>query len=206
MLREEERNGEGLFWKGRALRLMGHFESAIEVYESAISASRTRGITLRSIQDISLIRIAERDMYLAHYTLERVESIPAEEESLSNVKRFVDGAVNMMKKKFGEGLSVLRRVDRGKLPEPGVAELVESYRAFGLFSEGKVGEAIEVYRGLERRGALIEGDAYNLMLCEGVQHGEEERYEAARVCFERARTARPTRVEPVFYLVVDASD
>lgn len=108
------------------------------MYEQAISLNQSYSATLKSICDITAIRILERDIYLAYYTLDRVEDIPVEMENMYNLKLFLDGAVNMIKKKYKEGLEILNKVTPDKLHEPMVRKILPSYVAYGKFCSGQL--------------------------------------------------------------------
>ena len=203
-MRDDDKNCEALYWKAKALKQQSNFEEAVRVYEWAISLNKSQTATLKSIYDICLIRILERDIYLAYHTLDRLEEVPEDLEDLFQLKLFLNGAVNMIKKKFREGLEVLEKVDLKKLKEKEIVRLTHSYRAYGLFCEGKILEAIEVYKFLESSGQIHDGDVYNLMLCEGIDHGEQNKFEQAVVYFEKAKSMYKIKVEPTFYLVVVA--
>ena len=149
-----------------------------------------------------MIRIQERDIYLAYYTLDRVEEIPEDLPVFSQLKSFLNGAINMIKKKFKDGLEDLQKLDVSKLVECNVEPLVLSYQAYGFFCLGKVAEALALYTELETKGRLVEGDTYNLLLCKGILHGEAREFDEARKFFEKARSMFRLRVEPTFYLVV----
>lgn len=157
---------------------------------------------MKSIYDMTLIRIIEKDMYLAYYTLDRLESIPPEYQNLVNLRTFLDGAVNMLKKKYKEGINSLACVDTVKLNEALVLKLIPSYRAYGMFCLGQIASASQIYEELERKGWITESDNFNQLLCKGILLGEEKKFEEARSMFEKARKMYKIRVEPTFYLVV----
>lgn len=151
---------------------------------------------------MAIIRIKERDIYLAYYTLERIEDIPEDIHSLYQLKLFLNGAMNMMKKKFQDGLDELNKVDSAKLEEPFIDMLKLSYQAYGNFCLGNIPEALNIYKKLENTTQQLEGDVYNSYLCKGILAGEAEEYiEAARE-FEKAKKIFKKKVEPSFYLAV----
>jgi hypothetical protein len=76
------------------------FTEAIITYEQAIKLNNSETATIKSLHDISIIKIQEFDIYAAYYTLDRVEDIPESVSNLHNLKVFLEGAVNMIKKKF----------------------------------------------------------------------------------------------------------
>ena len=184
------------------MKELGDFAAAIESYEHAITLNKSQSATLRSLCDLALIRIQERDIYLAYYTLDRVNEIPEDLSMLFHLKIFLNGAVNMVKKKFKDGLEDLQRLDVSKLVDCNIEPLVLSYQAYGYFCLGKVAEALALYTELETKGRLVEGDTYNLLLCKGILHGEAKEFDDARKFFEKARSMFRLRVEPTFYLVV----
>lgn len=143
----------------------------------------------------------QRDIYLAHYTVDRLESIPDDQPQLQLLMNFLNGAVNMLKKKFKEGLEILEKVDSKLFSvEKELQYLVPSYIAFGLFSLGRVDEARNVYNTIKIGTELAEGDTYNMCLCNGILLTEQKEFARAREEFEKARRMYRTRVEPTFYL------
>lgn len=205
-MKENENNCEAIYWKGKALKQSGNLEAAVVSYEQVISLNSSQSATLRSLYDLALIRIMERDIYLAYYTLERIEEIPEEIHSLFQLKLFLNGAVHMMKKKFREGIDSLSNVDFDKLKEPMIESLVKSYLAYGFFCLGDIAEALTIYQQLGKESQLIEGDTYNMYLSQGVLDGEKEEFQKAIKNFEKAKTLFRIKVEPTFYLVVFGFD
>ena len=57
-------------------------------------------------------------------------------ENMYNLKLFLDGSVNMIKKKYKEGLDILAKVQSDKLHEPLVRRVLPSYIAYGKFCSG----------------------------------------------------------------------
>ena len=135
--------------------------------------------------DLALIRIQERDIYLAFYTLDRIEEIPEDLEIMCQLKLFLNGAVNMIKKKFSDGLEDIKKVNIHKLKECNVELLARSYQAYGNFCLGKVTDALEIYSELERSQKLMEGDTYNLLLCQGILAGEAKKFSEAKSYFDK---------------------
>ena len=201
-MKENDANCEAIYWKGKALKELGRFEAAIENYEQAVNLNRSQSATLKSLFDLALIRIQERDIYLAYYTLDRIEEIPEELSLLFHLKIFLNGAVNMIKKKFKDGLEDMKKIDQTKIKECNLENLVLSYQAYGHFSLGKIQEALEIYNEIEKRQALVEGDTYNKLLCQGILNGEAKKFAEAKVFFEKAKSIFRLKVEPTFYIVV----
>lgn len=199
---EEQDNCDALYWKGRVLKETGKVDDAVQIYEQAITLNRSQNATLSSIYDLTVIRILDRDIYLAYYTLDRVENIPEEQTGLCQLLLFLNGAVNMLKRKFQDGLAELEKIALEKLRESELVKLVHSYRAYGLFSLDRVVEALGVYNLIEEQQWMKEGDRYNKLLCQGIILGQEKRFEEAQTCFEEARQMFMLRVEPTFYLCV----
>jgi tetratricopeptide (TPR) repeat protein len=148
---------------------------------------------------MTLIRIAERDFYLAYYTLDRIEEIPQEIEYLYHLKKFLEGAVNMIKKKYKAGIEALESFDSTKVPEEDVIQLTKSFLAFGHFNLGQIDKALEIYKVLETEGKITEGDSYNKEICTGILCGESDDFSQAEKHFKKAQTMNKIKVEPAFY-------
>ena len=184
---------------------MGNSEAAIESYEQAVNLNKSQSATLRSLFDLALIRIQERDIYLAFYTLDRIEEIPEELPVLFHLKIFLNGAVNMIKKKFKDGVEDFKKIDLTKLKECHIEPLALSYQAYGNFCLGNITEALTIYADLETKGRLVEGDIYNKLLCQGILNGETKKFSEAKSNFEKARSIFRLKVEPTFYMVVTSA-
>lgn len=202
ILRSEPANCEAIYLKAKALKMQGRFEAAIELYEHVISLGKSETSTIKSIYDMALIRVAERDFYLAYYTLDRIESIPPEIEYLYQLKVFLDGAVHMIKKKYKPGLDSLCTFDQTKVSDPDVGRLALSLRAFGHFNLGEISPALELYNRLEAEGFISEGDVYNKSICKGILAGEAGEYMQAEQHFRKAEQLNRLKVEPYFYIAV----
>ena len=201
-MKENESNCEAIYWKGKALKESGDFEAAIKSYEHAVAINKSQSSTLRSIFDLAVIRLHERDIYLAFYTLSRIEDVPEDLNSMCQLKLFLNGAVNMIKKKFQDGMDDFSKVDVLKLKEPMIESLMMSYQAYGNFCLGGISQALEMYTALEQRQQLVEGDVYNKLMCQGIISGEDQKFENAKSYFEKAKSIFRTKVEPTFYLAV----
>ena len=184
------------------MKQSANYEAAVTNYEQVITLNSSQSATLRSLFDLALIRILERDIYLAFYTLERIEEIPQEIHSLYQLKLFLNGAVHMMKKKFKEGIESMQNIDFDKLKEPMVEILIKSYLGYGHFCLGDIENALTIYHGLDKHKSLIQGDKYNMYLCKGVLAGEKQEFENAILNFDMAKSIFRIKVEPTFYLVV----
>ena len=202
ILGDDEENCEALYWKARVMKETGNDDTAILIYEQAINLNKSQTATLNSIYDLTILRILERDIYLAYYTLDRLEDIPEDLVDLNLLKLFINGAINMLKKKFQDGIDTLTKIDLEKLKEERLVRLVHSYRAYGLFSLGKITEALEIYKMLEERNWIVEGDIYNKLICKGIIAGEQNKFDVAEGHFKMARTMFRLRVEPTLYLCV----
>jgi tetratricopeptide (TPR) repeat protein len=202
ILRKEPANCEAIYLKAKTLKMQGQFEAAIELYEHVISLGKSETSTIKSIYDMALIRVAERDFYLAYYTLDRIEEIPKEIEYLYQLKVFLDGAVNMIKKKYKAGLDNLAAFDKSKINDADVGRLSVSLMAFGHFNLGEIGPALELYKQLEAEGLINEGDVYNKEICRGILSGEAGEYLTAEKHFRKAEQLNRLKVEPYFYIAV----
>lgn len=205
-MKENELNCEAYYWKGKALKAQANYDSAIENFEQAVNLNKSQAATLKSLFELALIRVQERDIYLAYYTLDRIEEIPEDLPSHFHLKIFLNGAVNMIKKKFKDGLEDLKKIDITKLQEYDIEKLVLSYQAYGNFCLGNITEALEIYNKLENKEKLVEGDIYNKLLCQGILKGEEKEFDIAKSYFEKAKKIFKLKVEPTFYIVVHSCD
>lgn len=202
-MKENELNCEAYYWKGKALKGKSQIDNAIENFEQAVNLNKSQPATLKSLLELALIRIQERDIYLAYYTLDRLEEIPTDLPIHFNLKIFLNGAVNMIKKKFKDGLEDFKKIDASTLEEFKIDRLMLSYQAYGNFCLGNIKEALEYYSQLEKLETLVQGDVYNRLLCEGIIKGEEGEYSLSKSFFEKAKSIFRLKVEPTFYIVVN---
>lgn len=170
--------------------------------EEVINLNLSESTTLKALHEIMLIRVEERDIYQAYYTLDRLEDLQRGPSYLMKAKQFLEGAVSMMKKKYREGLGFLDDlVDEPDLHDQ-LKPLVWSYRAYGNFHEGSVETAAKDYRALKDKGLAMESDEYNLELCTGVLSALNKEWENSARRFEIARRISPAKIEPRFYQAV----
>ena len=195
-------NCEAIYFKGLLNKLQGECEQAILNYEQAIKINQSETATLKSIHDITLIRIHEKDIYSAYATIDRLEKIPDSLGYLKNLKLFLEGAVSMIKRKFEDGLSSLDKIsDTGDLHES-IRPLRLSYKAYGLFCLGKIQVALDIYSRLEKKGVASSSDKYNKKLCLGILCAKAEDFDKAKEYFETAQSMDSSKIEPPFYLAV----
>jgi tetratricopeptide (TPR) repeat protein len=197
------------------------FSQAVITYEQAIKLNKSETATIKSLHDIAIIKIKECDIYAAYYTLDRVEEIPENISNLHNLKVFLEGAVNMIKKKFKLGLECMEKLSGSSSNEGDVSSsdtyvkkdqfdrvdihesikpLILSYKAYGLFSVGKIPAAHYNYRLLEEMGQIRQGDIYNKYLCEGILAARSFDFDTAQEKFEAAKDLGQSKIEPPFYI------
>ena len=178
------------------------YNKSIELYEYIINLNSSDSITLKSLHDICLIRIEEKDIYQAYHTLDRLETQPANVMYYVKCRKFVEGCLSMVKKKFREGVELLDSVVDDSDLHVQLRPLVYSYRAYGLFSEGELEKAMEDYRLLEKNNQMMECDRYNVLLVRGILSGREKKYQESKQFFTEAHNLQPNKIEPRFYLAV----
>lgn len=200
ILEENPNNCEAVYFRGLIHMYRGQNHSAILNYEQAIKLNLSETATIKSLHDIALIKIEERDIYAAFYTLQRVEDIPESVKYLHNLKIFLNGAVNMIKKKFKEGLSELEKIKDCSEINEAIKPLILSYRAYGNFSLGKIEEALEDYKTLQEKGQIMKGDIYNRLLCNGILEGLNKNFELSQMYFKEAQELDKSKIEPPFYI------
>lgn len=81
-----------------------------------------------------------------------------------------------------------------------IKPLIISYKAYGLFSLGKIPAAHFNYRILEEMGMICQGDIYNKLLCEGVIAARSQDFQTAQLKFEAAQQLGQGKIEPPFYI------
>lgn len=172
------------------------------IFEEVVNINLSESTTLKAIHEIALVRIEERDIYQAYYTLDRLENIPKTVGYLYKAKQFLEGAISMVKKKFKDGINFFDLLVNDDELDNMLKPLVLSYRAFGNFSEGNIELALADYNILKGKHQLFPGDEYNLLLCEGVLAANENRWNTARQKFDWAGRMNPSKIEPKFYLAV----
>jgi tetratricopeptide (TPR) repeat protein len=209
-LQIDPKNCEAIYCRGLIARLTGKFEKAVQIYEEVINLNTSEQYTLKSLHNIALIRIEERDLYQAYHTLDRLETIPSSFAVIANTKAFLEGAISLVKKKYNEGILAMDTLvlmeSEDAVKEMAIAEelkpLIRSFRAYGNFCEGNIGLAISDFEELEKRKQLSFIDQYNLQLCLGVTAAELKGFEEARKHFLKAKQMNPNKIEPRFYLAI----
>lgn len=205
ILKINSKNSEALYFSGLIARAAKDLKKAVLILEEVVNANNNETITLKALHEIALIRIEERDIYQAYYTLDRLESIPKSIGYLYKAKQFLEGAISIMKKKYKEGLNYLDELVSDEELHEQLRPLVLSYRAYGNFSEGNIEKALADYEFLREWNQSLEGDDYNMELCQGVLVAQKKNWEEAKKHFEKAKRMSPAKIEPKFYLAVRSS-
>lgn len=200
ILDQNHDNCEAIYFKGLINMYKGQNQSAILNYEQAIKLNISETATIKSLHDIALIKIEERDIYAAYYTLQRVENIPENVKYLHNLKIFLDGAVSMVKKKFKEGLKEFDKIKGSEEINDAIKPMVLSYRAYGNFSLGNIEEALDDYKSLENKNQIMKGDVYNKNLCMGIIEAKKKNFDTAYSYFTQAHQIGKSKIEPPFYI------
>lgn len=183
-------------------RANNDLKQAVLYFEEVINLNLSESTTLKALHEIMLIRVEERDIYQAYYTLDRLEDLLKGPGFLVKAKQFLEGAVSMMKKKYREGLGFLDELVDDQDLHDQLKPLVLSYRAYGNFHEGNIELAAKDYKALKDKGASMESDEYNLELCLGVLHAIKKEWDVSAKRFESARRISPAKIEPRFYQAV----
>ena len=91
-------------------------------------------------------------MYAAYYILDRLEEIPEYCVYLKKCKQFLEGAINLIKKKYYDGTGQIAGLieDYEGLHES-IVPLLYSYRAYGRYCQGEIEQALEDYAFLEKK-------------------------------------------------------
>lgn len=176
------------------------------IFEEVVGLNLSEPTTLKAIHEIALMRIEERDIYQAYYTLDRLDNIPKSVGYLYKARQFLEGAISMVKKKFKEGIEHLDPLIDDQELDPQLRPMVYSYRAYGNFAEGNIDAALKDYTHLKSKNQLMPGDEYNVLLCEGILAANESRWNTAKQKFEWASRMNPVKIEPKFYLAVRVFD
>lgn len=205
ILKINPKNCEALYFRGLIAKFNKDFKRAVLTFEEVINLNLSESTTLKALHEVALIRIEERDIYQAYYTLDRLDSIPKSVGYLYKARQFLEGAISMVKKKFKEGLEYLDPLVDDQELDPQLKPLVLSYRAYGNFAEGNIELALSDYSKLKSQNHLSVGDEYNVLLCEGILAANEARWNTSKQKFEWAARMNPSKIEPKFYLAVDSS-
>lgn len=200
ILKQNPNNCEAIYFRGLINMYSGQNNAAILNYEQAIKLNQSETATIKSLHDIALIKIEERDIYAAFYTLQRVEDIPENVRYLHNLKIFLDGAVSMIKKKFKEGLEAMQKIKNESEINEAILPMILSYTAYGNFSLGRIQMALDDYKNLEKSGKILSGDIYNKNLCLGILEAEKKNFDAALGYFTEAQEIDKSKIEPPFYI------
>ncbi len=205
ILKLNPRNVDALYQKASIARAQKENKRAVVVFEEVINLNTNDSLTLKSLHDIALIRMEERDVYQAYHTLDRLERMPANVPYFTKAKIFLEGAISMVKKKCLEGVEFLSSLINDEELHVELRPLVYSYRAYGYFCQGLIEEAISDYEALQKDNHLSECDDYNLLLCKGILKARLKKWSESEKLFRSANSIYPTKIEPKFYIEVCTS-
>ena len=126
------------------------YNEAILCFEQAIKHKSSRKAVLKSLHEIAKIKIEQRNFYEAYHTLHRAELLELEEKAFSKLKLFTEGVsnfcdlnlnlqvINLMKRKFDEGVANLTDVVKKQEITDPFRPMAYNYRAYGYFCSNKI--------------------------------------------------------------------
>lgn len=205
ILKLNPRNVDALYQKGTIARALKENKRAVVILEEVINLNTNDSLTLKSLHDIALIRMEERDVYQAYHTLDRLERMPTNVPYFTKAKIFLEGAISMVKKKYLEGVEFLSKLINDEDLHVELRPLVYSYRAYGHFCLGSIEEAINDYETLQKDNHMSECDDYNLLLCKGILKARLKKWLESEKLFRAANAIYPTKIEPRFYIEVNSA-
>ena len=181
-----------------SLICLEEYNDAILCFEQAIKHNASRKAVLKSLYEITKIKIENRDFYEAYHTLHRAELLGLDLKIFAKFRLFTEGVIFLMKRKHEEGIESLTTVIK-KLPSDFVRPMAYNYRAYGYFCSGKIKKALQDYQEICKISKLDKAATYNKLLCEGILAAEAENFESALEYFEKAQKIYKTKMEPYFY-------
>lgn len=107
------------------------------------------------------IKVEDKDFYEAYHILSRATNIDVNREVLEEWRMFLEGTLLMMKKKYQEGIAMMKLLlglplyagsyesvgsSKGRERYAFIKPLIFLYKAFGELSQGNVAVAKEDYR------------------------------------------------------------
>lgn len=189
---------EIMFLRAKVLRGMRNTEKAILLLEEIEEATPT--FRSRCLKEIILIKLSDRDFYGAYHTAMRGENN-------KGVLEFLEGAINIIKRKNVDGILKMDRIIQGhsEIDEESyelILPLAYSFRAYSKFCIGHFEDAEKDYNKLEVIGNLGKGDEYNRELCQGVIKATRYEFAEAERHFRAADCMGISKIEPRFYLSI----
>lgn len=195
-------NCEAIYFKGLVKKIQAQYSEAVALYEQVIKKNHSEVASLKSLHDITLIKIKQRNIYAAYYTLDRLEEVPESLGYIQDLKIFLEAAVHLMKRKFKEGVDMLDKLGINTEIDENVKPLINSYRAFGNFSLGNIKDALDDYEYLSENCLQSDSDVFNMLLCKGIVATKNRMYKEAKQNFQNARKMNQKSIEPAFYLAM----
>lgn len=200
ILEASPQNCEAMYFKGLCRKNQLDYSNAIIVFEQAIKLNQSESATAKSLHEMALIHVIQKDMYAAYFALDRIEEIPESMVWLIKSQQFLSGAISLIKKKYTEGIDKMNEVKDCEELEAVLRPMVLSYRAYGYFCTGEIQKAVDDYKELETKYKIEGGDVINMYLSQGILCTNNKSFKDASLYFEKARQLEPKKIESTFYI------
>jgi tetratricopeptide (TPR) repeat protein len=194
-------NSEAHYFRGTLLEKKRDHNEAILCFEQAIKHNTSKKAVIKSLYEITRIKIETRSFYEAYHTLNRADLLSVDQKMFSKFRIFTDGVIYLMKRKYDEGIENLSTIIK-KNPSDFLKPMAFCYRAYGNFCAGKIKKSLQDYTELQKFMKLDRAASYNKILCEAILAAEEDNFDLAFSNFDKALKLYKNKMEPHFYRCV----
>jgi tetratricopeptide (TPR) repeat protein len=199
-LSQNNSEAQASFLKGKLLLGQGQEQEAYLSFEQVLKNDHELKYTDEALFHLTSIKIHQRDFYGASHTLSRAED---KQQDLADLELYVEGVLNLMKRKFKEGTKQLGKVIKSLssvLTE--YKTLSYAYRGFGLACLDQLEAAVQDFNRVMKEGKLDKVTAYNRCLCKGLLAGSTQQWATCLSYFNKAAGLFPKNIEARFYRAV----
>ncbi|CAG9333091.1 unnamed protein product [Blepharisma stoltei] len=191
---------EAFYYKALVLLSQENLSDAALCLEQAIKYDvYEQKFTGAAIYNLGAIKIKQKDYYGAMHTFQRSISNNVDIKEQSVLIAYTDAILNLMKRKFKEGVSMLSKIIKKR--HPVLQEFLGNcfaYRGYGLASLGSHEKALKDFMASSRIQPLDNASEYNMLISQAIVVSETD-LETALSLFKSAAEHFPKNTEPLAY-------
>ena len=195
----DNENAEAYYYKALILMIKEELNDAVLCLEQVIKYDEEKKFTGAALYNLGAIQIKMKDFYGAIYTFKRASDLDAELKEQKILKGYVDAILNLMKRKFKEGIDIINRIIKKKHPllQDYIGNCY-SYRGYAYCALGKFEKAIKDLKHVSKYQKLDVASQYNLIMSQGAAYITKQPSTSIAL-FEKAFEMFPKNVEPLAY-------
>ncbi|KAM3132648.1 hypothetical protein pb186bvf_015193 [Paramecium bursaria] len=188
-LQKNTNSSEGYKLKAQILQKLGQKQESMLFYEQCIKCNNSRPAVTKAVIEIAKYRIEQKDFYELNHTLQRIQILDIDLNSIKPYAIFAECILELMKRKNSEAMILFEQLEvmRNELPQQ-IREILLPYRGYCFMM---INEFQRAYQDFQESNSF----AYNQILCLGIINFSN--FSKAYQYFEEAKSYN--QIDPVIY-------